>query len=80
MACVQALVVLQPRIEAWLGRIGAHADALALTTDDGSGEHGVTQWDPAKMLTIAMRYPEADIAIWLGRLLPDVRFYTHAAT
>ena len=82
MACLQALVLLQPRIEAWLGRIGAHADALALPADAVSGsEHGVTQWDPATMLTIAMRYPDNDIAVWLGRLLPDVRLFlcTNAA-
>ena len=70
---VQVLVLLQPRIEAWLGRIGAHADALALPLDAcGGGEHGVVQWDPAKKLTITLRYPDEDVAVWLGRLLPDV--------
>ena len=68
-------MLLQPRIEAWLGRIGAHADSLALPSDapNGGSEHGVTQWGPAKMLTIAMRYPDPDVSVWLGRLLPDVR-------
>ena len=74
-AYAQALVLLQPRMEAWLGRIGAYADALALPTDaaSSSSEDGMSQWDPAKMLTIAMRYSDPDIAVWLGRLLPDVR-------
>ena len=70
---VQVLVLLQPRIEAWLGRIGAHADALALLSDvSGGGEHSIVQWDPAKKLTVTLRYPDEDKAVWLGRLLPDV--------
>jgi hypothetical protein len=83
---VQVLVLLQPRIEAWLGRIGAHADALALPLDAcGGGEHVVEQWDPAKKLTITLRYPDEDVAVWLGRLLPDVSLqgplpYTVGAT
>ena len=75
-------MVLQPRIEAWLGRIGALADALALpgvsveggTVEGGaSSKQGMLRWDLENRMGLRMPFLEADFDVWLDSMLPEVR-------
>jgi hypothetical protein len=70
----QGLQALQPRIVAWLGRIGGATDLLADAGDASPSAGGGTRWDPADRLGLDVAF-EADAAplrVYLDELLPQV--------
>lgn len=73
----QGLRSLQPRIQAWLGRAAAAADALmvqAVTSQAAPGANReVAQWDPDNKLALTVPFPEdTSLVVWLDKTLPQV--------
>ena len=70
--CKQGLEALQPRLQAWLGRMGSAADALLAATQPA----GAGSWDLENKVGLAVAFGlGADRApvVWLDLLLPQAR-------
>ena len=75
---LQGLAALQPKMQAWLGRLGSWADALALgpVAADLQGQAVSKRWDAKDMIGLKVSFPgmqRADPVLWLDNLLPMVR-------
>lgn len=73
----QGLRSLQPRIQAWLGRAAAAADALvvhAITSQDAPhANREVARWDPDNKLGLTVPFPgDTSLVVWLDKTLPQV--------
>ncbi len=73
----QGLRSLQPRIQAWLGRAAAAADALvvhAVTSQAAPDAHReLARWDPDNKLGLTMPFPgDTSLVVWLDKALPQV--------
>ena len=74
---LQGLAALQPKIQAWLGRLGSWADPLALgpVAADLQGQAISKRWDAEDMIGLKVSFPgmeRADPVLWLDNLLPMV--------
>ena len=79
---IQGLKVLQPRIQAWLGRAAGSADALVMRPLTSGGQapdaempdpSTMARWDPDNKLSLAVPFPEDQIlTVWLDKTLPQV--------
>lgn len=74
----QGLAALQPKMQAWLGRLGGWADALALgpVAADLQSQAISKRWDAKDMIGLKVSFPgmeRADPVLWLDNLLPMVR-------
>lgn len=74
---LQGLAALQPKMQAWLGRLGSWADALALgpVAADLQGQAISKRWDAKDMIGLKVSFPgmeRADPVLWLDNLLPMV--------
>lgn len=79
---LQGLKVLQPRIQAWLGRAAGAADALVtrpvsfgLQTADAAQpeQQTMARWDADNKLGLAVPFPEEQtLTVWLDKTLPQV--------
>lgn len=71
-SCKQGLEALQPRLQAWLGRMGSAADALLAAAQPA----GAGSWDLENKVGLAVAFGQgADKApvVWLDLLLPQAR-------
>lgn len=71
-SCKQGLEALQPRLQAWLGRMGSAADALLAAAQPA----GAGSWDLENKVGLAVAFGlGADKApmVWLDLLLPQAR-------
>ena len=64
-------------MQAWLGRLGSWADALALgpADADGQGQDISRRWDAKDMIGLKVSFPgmeRANPVLWLDSLLPMV--------
>ena len=74
---LQGLAALQLKMQAWLGRLGSWADALALGSGcaDLHGKAISKRWDVKDMIGLKVSFPgmqRADPVLWLDNLLPMV--------
>ena len=79
---IQGLKVLQPRIQAWLGRAAGSADALVTRPLTSGGQvldaampdrTTMARWDPDNKLSLAVPFPEEQtLTVWLDKTLPQV--------
>ena len=74
---LQGLAALQPKMQAWLGRLGSWADALALgpVAADLQGQAISKRWDAKDMIGLKVSFrgmERADPVLWLDNLLPMV--------
>lgn len=82
MLLLQGLQVLQPRIQAWLGRAAGAADALVMRPLSSGGQaddisqpkqQTMLRWDPDNKLGLAVPFPEEQtLTVWLDKTLPQV--------
>lgn len=74
--------MLQPRIQAWLGRAAGSADALVMRPLTSGGQvldaampdrSTMARWDPDNKLSLAVPFPEEQtLTVWLDKTLPQV--------
>ena len=74
---LQGLAALQPKMQAWLGRLGSRADALALgpVASEQNGRAISKRWDAKDMIGLKVSFPgmeRANPMLWLDSLLPLV--------
>ena len=76
---VQGLRALQPRIQAWLGRMGGAAEVLAAppaVAQQATGQAApdtVARWDSEDKLGISVPFPgDQEATLWLDSVLPRV--------
>ena len=71
---MQGLKSLQPRIQAWLGRCGDTADALAVEPlEQQAACGGTARWDTDNKLGLTVPFPEdQSLVVWLDKTLPKV--------
>ena len=72
----QGLAAVQPKMQAWLGRLGGWADALAFGPVAVKQEQNISKrWDAKDMIGLKVSFPgmeKSDPVIWLDSLLPLV--------
>ena len=72
----QGLAAVQPKMQAWLGRLGSWADALALGPVAAEREQDISKrWDAKDMIGLKVSFPgmeNSNPVIWLDSLLPLV--------
>ena len=77
---VQGLAALQPQMQAWLGRLGSWADALALGPVALEQEQDISRrWDAKDMIGLKVSFPgmeNSNPVLWLDSLLPLVSPHT----
>lgn len=73
---MQGLSALQPKIQAWLGRLGAAADALVVapSSPDHTDRATSRRWDAHDKIGIKVPLPGLEEpVVWLDTILPLVR-------
>ena len=71
-SCKQGLEALQPRLQAWLGRMGSAADALLAAAQPA----GAGSWDLENKVGLAVAFgqaPDKAPVVWLDLLFPQAR-------
>ena len=76
----QGLAAVQPKMQAWLGRLGSWADALALGPVAAEQEQDISKrWDAKDMIGLKVSFPgmeNSNPVLWLDSLLPQVSLCT----
>ena len=72
----QGLAAVQPKMQAWLGRLGSWADALALGPVAAEQEQDISKrWDAKDMIGLKVSFlgmENSNPVLWLDSLLPLV--------